>query len=572
MNTTSSQLLVVLYSLVVGMKIGPEKTPLLSHFWRILEKALLLEHQHNHNYNIMNESDLCEQWSLIHASPSRSVTFFRENIASFAEFTKQTVECQRRQSAHYLDALMCTVLQAIKSIFTSDEWQAEEQLFLVTVSFMLGLLVAPEFNVPEKQLVTNLLKKYVPSYVLLSACPFVEIVPQIMTDEPAATAEDVVVAQMTMLECILGDMVDPNHVIVLLYTDLAVLVETQFDATDDECDALMREQRRQQGPELGITLSSFITHTLKGSPRCRLHAYRLLGMVSSRLFARLGKGPKIVQLLLKKRTIETVENRWVITAILWNLIYIWGDQLHFLILSSFERSVQGAPDSHWDLLCDIWGGPPLRSLAVLSACRLVASRRDQSVTAGTGVIRDLLVSLLIRPSLQRTVRNQISNEYIRQQAPARKKPHQEAPATFTLSLCALEDEDQQDALLIQRAIAKVRESGTEVRTVEMEGLVVALQRSLSMAVGVGAGAGFGSGPEVVNSTALQRGLEIWCSLVHQLCGASNNSAPDAYEQWWCDHQVNMDDELRNAVSSVQGDLLPMLLAASAAASAAIEGR
>ena len=61
-------------------------------------------------------------------------------------------------------------------------------------------------------------------------------------------------------------------------------------------------------------------------PVCRGYSYRILGQISMRCYDLLGE--KIIfQLLLKKRKDETMENRIIITIVLWNLLYVWWEYL-----------------------------------------------------------------------------------------------------------------------------------------------------------------------------------------------------------------------------------------------------
>ena len=146
-----------------------------------------------------------------------------------------------------------------------------------------------------------------------------------------------------------------------------------------ETKELMSAKKHQQ------TISEFLTVQVRSAQvRCREYAYRALSLIAMRCYDLLGE--KIVGLLLRKRTADP-ENRALITALLWNLVYVWADRLSLssqLLIPEWERNARGVPETHWDLLSDLWIGcaaegggrdTGIRSVCFLSAARFVVAAR-----------------------------------------------------------------------------------------------------------------------------------------------------------------------------------------------------
>lgn len=110
-------------------------------------------------------------------------------------------------------------------------------------------------------------------------------------------------------------------------------------------------------------------------------------------------GEKVVgQLLLKRRFQETVDNRIIITVILWNLLFIWPEFLEHVLIAAeegvagYSQQVSCEPDS---LLNDLWetsinqesATPQLRSACIISAARTIVSGRFGSQQMNAMLVR-----------------------------------------------------------------------------------------------------------------------------------------------------------------------------------------
>jgi hypothetical protein len=170
---------------------------------------------------------------------------------------------------------------------------------------------------------------------------------------------------------------EPRVVLSWIYSDLSSLLsDVDTDIPQGDVDALMSAKKGHQ------TISEFITAQVR-SPHlmCREYAYRNLSLIATRCFDTLGD--KIVGLFLKKRLADP-ELRVLITSLLWNIAYVWADKVYSkLLIPELERRMSAVPDTHWDLLADLWigcGGSATaeiitqRDAAVRAVCFLSAAR------------------------------------------------------------------------------------------------------------------------------------------------------------------------------------------------------
>jgi hypothetical protein len=408
----------------------------------------------------------------------------------------------------------------------------------------LGCLTAPEINAAEKTVIADVVKREVSVAILFDVIrpTFVEAIPLAM-DAPAG---DACAAQLMVVDCLLCKLTTPGEVLLLVYSDLRTLASLPAAAfvgaqlSNFELDTLMRAGGGggggggSNGGEV-TTLAAFITHQVKSDePGCRGLAYRLLGLLANRVFDRLGD--KIVQLLIKKRANETPDNQLVIACVLWNVLFVWTERVGPVLLQpTHVREAHGVPEHWWDLTQDLWRDdvPALQAVALLSACRYVAARRGPPAT-NDHVARDILLSLLARRGVARAVKNQIGVEHYNHRTAAagaaagpRKKSTQSVPTAagggvFALPLDALEDHDRHDALLVQRLLAPATGlhavSPAALRYIEADALAHGLRQAVA-APAAAAAAGSGA----LNLTYVQRAVEIWVSLVRQLCGSDGRA-------------------------------------------------
>jgi hypothetical protein len=193
-----------------------------------------------------------------------------------------------------------------------------------------------------------------------------------------------------MQDCVVSCLTcEPQIVLRWIYSDLYTLAsESDMDiaTAQGDVDTLMGATKGRQ------TISEFITAQVRSPhPACREYAYRNLSLIAVRCFDTLGE--KILGLFLKKRLAEP-ELRVLITSLLWNIAYVWADRVQSkLLIPELERRMSGVPDTHWDLLSDLWIGcgssrsteaisqreAAARAVSFLSAARFVAAVRLHNV-------------------------------------------------------------------------------------------------------------------------------------------------------------------------------------------------
>ena len=469
----------------------------------------------------------------------------------FADMSRKTVSFLRRNHEHYMDRLFCTVVLGCASLLRNETWQSEDNgaLMRMVVAFLLGLLSAPEINYAEKAVIADLVKREVTVATLFDVVKptFAEAIPLAIHNP----ADDACAAQLMVVDCLLCKLTMPGEVLLFVYSNLSALASIPAATfagahlSDFELDTLMRGGGGDGGGGGGgggggaggaggghnevTTLAAFITQQVRHSaPRCRSLAYRLLGLLATRVFDRLGD--KVVKLLLKKRVNETPENQRIIASVLWNVLYVWTERVGPVLLQpTHVREAHGVPPHLWDLTSDLWNEdvPAMQAVCLLSACRYVAARRGPPAT-NDHIARDVLISLLARRGVKRAVRNQISTEHFNQRATAAGHRKNSAPtggsaptAAFSLPLSALDPHDRHDALLLQRLLAQPvgfgAVSAAALRDMEAEALAHGLQQATAVSLEASAAAG-----GEMNLTYVQRALEIWVSLVRQLCGSGGH--------------------------------------------------
>lgn len=151
-----------------------------------------------------------------------------------------------------------------------------------------------------------------------------------------------------------------------------------------------------------FSLPAFISaQVVSTCPVCRRYAYRILGLIATRCFDTVGE--KVVgHLLLKKRHKEVPENRLTITIILWNLMFIWPENLtHILLFPDFVTPHYGksAAVGSDSLLIDLWDDSDSvpsgenrksvsdRAASIISAARIIVAKRLASQQMNKLVVR-----------------------------------------------------------------------------------------------------------------------------------------------------------------------------------------